>query len=91
MGGGEKIIMINLYFLSFAILLLISNYLSFGYGVRIGKAMQKDIPPVPLAEPAKEVARVIRKAGKRVFKLVPNINELKALKKVEKEEINIFD
>lgn len=84
--------MINLFLIiGIALLLLLSNYLSFGYGVRIGKAMQKDIPPVPLAEPAKEVARIIRKAGKRVFRLVPNINELKALKKVDKEEINIFD
>lgn len=84
--------MINLFLIiCIALLLLLSNYTAFGYGVRIGKAMQKDIPPVPLAEPTKEVARVIRKAGKRVFKLVPNINELKALKKVDKEEINIFD
>jgi len=47
----------------FAILtILISNYISFIYGVRIGKAMQKDIPPVPI-EP-------IINAAKRAIKLI---------------------
>lgn len=44
--------------LGIALILIITNYTAFIYGVRIGKSMQKDIPPVPI-EP---VARAAKKA-----------------------------
>jgi hypothetical protein len=84
--------MINpLYILALILLLLISHALMLNWGIRLGKAMQKDIPPVPLAEPVKEAAEVLKKIGKRTVRLVSNIKELKAVKKGEKEETSIFD
>jgi hypothetical protein len=79
--------------ISIIIIFLISNYLSFGYGMRVGKAMQKDIPPVPLAEPIKQTAKAISKLGKKTVKLVRDVNELKAVKrsKKEPEEHSMFD
>lgn len=86
--------MINTYIsLSLAFALLLSNYLSFGYGLRLGKALQKDIPPVPLAVPAEKTVKAIAKLGKRTVRLVKDISELKAVKrkKREAEETSIFD
>jgi hypothetical protein len=79
--------------LSITIIFLISNYLSFGYGLRLGKAMQKDIPPVPLAEPVKQTAKAITKLGKKTVKLVRDVSELKAVKRQKKdlEEHSMFD
>jgi hypothetical protein len=89
--------MTDIYFvlslISIAIIFLISNYLSFGYGLRLGKALQKDIPPVPLAEPVKQTAKAITKLGKKTVKLVRDVSELKAVKrsKKEPEEHSMFD
>jgi hypothetical protein len=82
--GGNP--MINLYTtLGIAILLIITNYLAFGYGIRIGKAMQKDIPLAPLVEP-------VKKAARGAFKLAKNIkNKSYVQKKADKEEFGIFD
>lgn len=77
--------MINLYLiLAIAILLLISNYIAFIYGVRIGKAMQKDIPHVPI-EPVKN-------AAKSAYKLIKDWPKKSYLqKKAPKEEENFWD
>jgi hypothetical protein len=89
--------MTDIYFIlsliSTIIIFLISNYLSFGYGLRVGKAMQKDIPPVPLAEPVKQTVRAITKLSKKTVKLVRDVSELKAVKrqKKEHEEHSMFD
>ncbi len=87
--------MIDLFAISLALLFLISNYLAFGYGVRIGKAMQKEMPPAPLVEPTKKAARglteMARRGGKRMFKLVRNIGEAKAFKKAPKKEESVWD
>lgn len=84
--------MINLYLIiTLAIILPFVTFLSLNYGIRIGKSMQKDIPPVPLAEPVQKAAGIVKKIGKRTIRLVSDIKELKALKKGEKEEPNIFD
>lgn len=82
--------MINLYLIIALAFYLVSIFLSLNYGIRIGKAMQKEIPPVPLAEPAGKVAGIVKKIGKRTVRLVNNIQELKATKK-EKQETNVFD
>ena len=50
--------MINLFLiLAIALILLISNYIALIYGIRLGKAMQKDIPPVPIEPAVKAVKR----------------------------------
>jgi hypothetical protein len=57
MEGGENNIMINLLFiLTIALTLIISNYIALIYGIRLGKALVRDIPPVPI-EPAVKVAK----------------------------------
>lgn len=78
--------MINLItIIATVIILLISNYTAFGYGVRIGKAMQKEIPDPPLVEPA-------RKFGKKLLKLAkPDKIKSYYMKKEDKEEIGMFD
>jgi len=41
--------MINLFLIiGIALILLLSNYTALIYGIRLGKAMQHDIPPVPI-------------------------------------------
>jgi hypothetical protein len=58
MEGGENNIMINLLFtLTIALVLIISNYIAFIYGMRLGKALVKDIPPVPIEPAVKAVKR----------------------------------
>lgn len=80
----------NLYIITvtaFALIVfLISNYVSFGYGVRIGKAMQKDIPPAPLVEPVKKVT-------KHAIKLVRDFKGKSFLvkKPAEREKETIWD
>ena len=50
--------MINLLFtLTIALVLILSNYTALIYGIRLGKAMQKDIPPVPIEPAVKAVKR----------------------------------
>jgi len=50
--------MINLLFiLTIALVIIISNYIAIIYGIRLGKAMQKDIPPVPIEPAVKAVKR----------------------------------
>ena len=50
--------MINLLFtLTIAVVIIISNYIALIYGMRLGKAMQKDIPPVPIEPAVKAVKR----------------------------------
>jgi hypothetical protein len=84
--------MINpLYILAFILLLLASNCFFLIYGLRLGKAMQKDVPTTPLTEPVKEAVGVLKKIGKRTVRLVSDMKELKALKKGEKEETSVFD
>jgi len=71
-----------LYPLIIAILLIITNYIAFGYGVRIGKAMQKEIPSPPLSEPAKKLQLKLARGLKgKVF----------TEKKEPKEELGMFD
>lgn len=81
----------TLIFLLFAIILFADTILMLSWGIRIGKALQKDIPPVPLAEPVEKAVGIVKKIGKRTVRLVSDIKELKALKKGEKEEVNVFD
>jgi len=84
--------MINLYLIiTLAIILPFVTFLSLNYGIRLGKAMQKDIPSVPLAEPAKKVSGIVKKIGNRTVRLVSDIKELKALKKGVKEETSVYD
>ena len=84
--------MINLYLIiTLAIILPFVTFLSLNYGIRIGKSMQKDIPPVPLAEPVEKAVGIVKKIGNRTVRLVSNIKELKALRKGEKEETSIYD
>ena len=50
--------MINLFLIiSIALVLILSNYIALIYGMRLGKAMQKDIPPVPIEPAVKAVKR----------------------------------
>jgi hypothetical protein len=72
----------------FAIILFANTLLMLSWGIRIGKALQKDIPPVPLAEPVQKATEIVKKIGKRTVRLVSDIKELKALKKGEKEEVD---
>jgi hypothetical protein len=77
-------------FLLFAIILFADTVLMLNWGIRIGKALQKEPPPVPLAKPAEKAVETVRKAGKRVVGLVKDAKELKAVKK-EREERGMFD
>jgi hypothetical protein len=78
--------MINLLTaLAITLAFLLSNYLALGYGLRIGKALQKDIPPAPLVEPVKRAVTV----GVKLAKTVKGKKYLQ--KKAEKEEVGIFD
>ena len=77
--------MINLFLiLGNALILLISTYTALIYGIRLGKAMQKDIPPVPI-EP-------VKKAFKRTFSLIKDLRRA-YIQKMEskKEEGSMFD
>jgi integrase len=81
--------MINTNVIIVILILLIPLMLN--WGIRIGKALQKDIPPVPLAEPVQKVTEGAKRAGKRMVKLIKDMGELKALKKVEKKYIGPFN
>lgn len=67
-------------------ILILSNCLMLNWGIRIGKALQKDIPPVPLAEPVEKAAGIVKKIGKRTVKLINSISELKVVKKAQDKE-----
>jgi hypothetical protein len=77
--------MINLFLiLGNALIILISTYTALIYGIRIGKAMQKDIPPVPI-EP-------VKKAVKRTFSLIKDLRRAYIQKtESKKEEGSMFD
>jgi hypothetical protein len=77
--------MINLFLiLGNALILLISTYTALIYGIRLGKTMQKDIPPVPI-EP-------VKKAIKRTFSLVKDLKRVYMQKtEPKKEEGSMFD
>ena len=83
--------MTNLYFILYVLILFLSSCLMLNWGIRIGKALQMDIPSVPLAEPVQKAAGIVKKIGNRTVRLVSNIKELKALKKGVKEETSIYD
>jgi hypothetical protein len=71
-----------LLFLAYAVVLIVTNYIAFGYGVRIGKAMQSDIPPPPLEEPIKKIR----------FKLATGLGSKVYIQKKEpREELGMFD
>jgi len=71
--------------ISVAVVMLISNYIAFGYGMRIGKAMQKEIPEAPLVEP-------VKKTGKKLLSLAIDLKKKSYIqKKAVKEEFSIFD
>lgn len=73
--------MINLVLiLMVAVILIASNYTAFGYGLKIGKAMQEEIPEPPTTEIAK-----------KTVKLVKGMNKSYIQKKEPKEEIGMFD
>jgi hypothetical protein len=80
--------MTNPYDTIILILILPYTCLILNWGIRIGKALQKDIPPVPLAEPVQKATEIVKKIGKRTVRLVSDIKELKSLKKVEKDEVD---
>lgn len=42
---------------------LLTNYIAFGYGLRVGKAMQKDIPETPLVETVKKAYKMVKKSA----------------------------
>jgi len=80
--------MINLLLiLAIALILLISTYTALIYGIRLGKAMQKDIPPVPI-EP-------VVSAVKRAYKLIKSKGhksylQKKSPKDPDKDKYNIM-
>lgn len=77
--------MINLFLIiGIALIILISNYTALIYGIRLGKTMQKDIPPVPI-EPVTNVM-------KKVAKLIKDTSEKTYIqKKPKKEEESFWD
>lgn len=79
--------MINLYLILILALILPYTVLILSWGIRLGKSLQKEIPPVPLAEPAQKVSKAMAKIGKRTIRLMKSIGEFKtAKKKVDKDE-----
>jgi hypothetical protein len=74
--------MINpLYILAFILLLLASNCFFLIYGLRLGKAMQKDIP--------ESQAAPVTKAAKGVFRLIRDkVHKSYLQKKADKEDEN---
>ena len=46
---------------SVIVLMLITHSIVLNYGLRLGKAMQKDIPPAPLAETVRKVYKMVKK------------------------------
>lgn len=60
------------------LLTVINTYISLIYGVRLGKAMQKDIPRLPI-EPVKE-------AAKKAFKLIKDRPKKSYLQKRDRRE-----
>ena len=83
--------MINiLYALIFALILLISNYLTFNYALRIGKALQQDIPALPLAEPIADIVDTAKKICRRKVKLVSRMDELKVYQDVDRSQGDIW-
>jgi len=94
--------MINLYFIAaicliLLIIFLISNYTALTYGVRLGKAMRKDVPPAPTVEPIKKAAKKVNEGTKNLkIKLLKHLSDVKNGKfrkkvDVEEEEMGMFD
>lgn len=77
--------MINvLIFLILAIALLVNTIIMLQWGIRIGKAMQKDVPENPM--------QPVVNAVKKGFKLVRDREKKSYLqKKGDKKEFNIWD
>jgi len=79
-----------LFTIGLILVFVISNYVAFGYGLRIGKAMQKEIPPPPIAEPVKKVAEKVEeiagKAAEGVAKKKRRENE-----EEEEEDLGLFN
>lgn len=74
-----------LFILLMILILLLSNYTALIYGLRLGKAMQKDIPPAPIVTTVKKAALVS-------YKLIKNWPKKSYLqKKAKKEEDNFWD
>lgn len=67
-------------------ILILSNCLMLNWGIRIGKALQKEPPPLPLEESIKQTAGIVKKIGKRTVRLINSIPELKAVKGKQREE-----
>jgi hypothetical protein len=74
--------MINVWFaLAIALTVIITNYIALIYGIRLGKAMQKDVPESPAAP--------VSKAAKGVFKLIRDkVQKSYLQKKADKEDEN---
>jgi hypothetical protein len=72
----------------FILAIFFSNaVLMLSWGIRIGKAMQKDIPPPPLAKPTKKAVKAVGRA----FKLLRLKGKLFLVKKAPKGEENFWD
>ena len=77
--------MINLFLLlGIAIILAASTYTALIYGIRLGKAMQKDIPTLPFEPVTNTVKKVYRAVKSKVHKRYKERKEYK-------KETNIWD
>ena len=77
--------MVDLWTIIIIFILLVSNYISFGYGVRTGKSMQKDIPETPLVESVKKAANGIIRLSRDIK------NKSYIQKRADRKEFNMFD
>jgi hypothetical protein len=78
--GLDSILLIIVILLTF----IVSNYISLIYGLRLGKALQKDIPSIPvepIVKASKKIARLARDKCKKQY----------VQKKESKEEYNFWD
>jgi len=72
--------MINLFLIiGITLILILSNYTALIYGIRLGKAMQKDIPPspiIPVVKAFKKAYKVIKsKVHKSYYQKKPPKND----------------
>ncbi len=76
--------MINIILIiTISLILILSNYIAFGYGLKIGKAI-KEIPESPVEE--------IKKSGKKAVRLVKDLKTRTYIPKYsEKERGGVFD
>lgn len=80
--------MINLFLiLTIALILLLSTYTALIYGIRLGKAMQKDIPPVPIEPAVNAVKRAYNLIRSKVHK---SYLQKKVPKDPDKDKYNIM-